>query len=272
MIIKPYGIISFIPALAGFRMFLRVLIAFFLALIIYHSGVIYPQGAKPKLRELTTPKLSVGQWALYEINISKHSPLGSRSYLFKISLTGEEQIEGEPYFWEEVSLISEGVSIIALKKNTYDKPRKVIFKRDGFPALEIDPADIERKLKIDISNIIPGFIAPDIGVNTDGNVLGSRRDGTSGRGSPKAATEKVKYIVPANSEKITCREFTYSDGPENRQVISLVSDDIPIIGLAQSTCVGRDSIITIKLVNFGNRGAKSVIDGKVLKFGEINKQ
>ncbi|MBI4834472.1 MAG: hypothetical protein HY811_06615 [Planctomycetes bacterium] len=244
MIIKPQIII-------------RILSAFFIAFLVYHSAVIYPQGAKPDSQAIIKPKLAVGQWVLYEISISKHSASEIRSYLFKINLAGEEQIEGESYFWEEVSLVSEGVSIISLKKNSYDKPRKVIFKRAGFQALEIEQADIERKLKINISNIIPEFITPFNGVNTDGNIL--------------ASDEKVKYTVPANSKKIICREFTSSDKGKNRQVISLVSEDIPITGLAQSTCVGRGSIITIKLVNFGHKGAKSVIDSKVLKFGEINK-
>lgn len=237
--------------------------------------------------KLTKPPFANGQWVLYEINISQIIPLAKSSknntYLLKTSIVGSETIDGESYFWEELSLVNEGFTIKSLKKPArpasptesfgregrsggpgIQKPKRIIFQRAGLPAVEIDKAEISRQLKLSPQAIIPEIIQ-------QLPISNSRNANEADLSGVFTGTTKVTYTLPNNKEKIDCQELVYSNPEKGGQIIVWWCEHIPLTGFAKLSYISNNSIISVKLVSFGFRETVSGISGKILKFGEVYK-
>jgi len=216
-----------------------------------------------KQNAFSKPPFAIGQWVLYEININHLSnSTKNAKYLLKTSIVGSEKVKGEEYFWEEVSLVSEGLIIKSLKKPGSYQPKRAIFQRKGMPALEIDPLDISRQLNMAPENILPEIYQ--LSVKSSSKGLNPKNIITQ--------TNTVVYSVSLTREELACRELVCNDVEKGGQIIVWLCEQIPLTGFCKLSYIGRDSIISIKLVNFGFKSAISEISGAILKFGDTSQK
>jgi len=251
---------------------LQIFILLVIVLLSLLISLSYSQSKQSSDRSVTgtsdsfsKPPLKSGQWVLYEINISQIPSLNksakNNTYLLKTSIVGSEIIDGESYYWEEISLVSEGLTIKSLKKPASRKTKRIIFQRAGFPAMEIDKSEISRQL-----NILPQLIIPEIMQGL--SITNTRNASLSG---VVITPTKVTYVLPITKDEIVCRELNYNNPGKGGQLIIWVCEHIPLTGFTKLSYLSKDSIISIKLVKFGFRETVSAISGKVLKFGEVYK-